>query len=174
MAPATGPRIVVGIDDSLAGLRALRQAVTMAGRLGASLHAVRVLPLPPAARGPMQPTWQELRDCGHEFTDRVFATALGGVPPALTVEQVTVFGRTGHGLTGYAHRDEDLLVVGADRGGLLRRLLHPRVARYCASHATCPVLVVPPQELARCGSPRALSRTLSREIEQEIDRLHLA
>lgn len=144
----------------------------LAGRLNASLHAVRVLPVPAPSRCAVAPDWRELEDRGRELIGRVFAAALGGVPPALTVEQVTVFGRTGPGLTGYAYKDEDLLIVGADRGGLLRRLLHHRVARYCASHAACPVLVVPPPELARRGSPRALSRTLNREIQHEFDRLH--
>ncbi len=38
-------------------------------------------------------------------------------------------------------------MVGAGRRGLAR-IGHGRVARYCLAHATCPVLAVPPSELA--------------------------
>jgi hypothetical protein len=42
-----------------------------------------------------------------------------------------------------------VIVVGAGRRGVLSRLFHGRVARYCVAHAGCPVLAIPPSPLER-------------------------
>src|SRR5206468_11510772 len=78
-----------------------------------------------------------------------FDVALGGLPADLPVEPVLMRGDAGHILVKAASREDDLLVVGAGRRGALLRLLHRRVCRYCLAHAACPVLVVPPSQLAR-------------------------
>jgi len=50
-----------------------------------------------------------------------------------------------------ADSDDDLLVVGAGRRGALGRMTSCRVSRYCLAHARCPVVAVPPSDLARLG-----------------------
>src|SRR5258708_37035022 len=44
---------------------------------------------------------------------------------------------------------DDVLVIGAGRRGTLARALSCRVSRYCLAHAQCPVIAVPPTELAQ-------------------------
>jgi hypothetical protein len=47
-----------------------------------------------------------------------------------------------------------VLVVGAGRRGRLARIGHGQVSRYCLAHAVCPVIAVPPADLARAGGHR--------------------
>jgi Universal stress protein family len=56
----------------------------------------------------------------------------------------------------------DLLVVGAGRHGALRRPAGSRVSRYCVAHARCPVVAVPPADLARQATHRLGGRVFSR------------
>ena len=65
------------------------------------------------------------------------------------MEPVVMRGDAGRILVRAASQEDDLLVVGAGRRGVLTRLLRRRVCRYCLAHAVCPVLVVPPSELAQ-------------------------
>jgi hypothetical protein len=59
----------------------------------------------------------------------------------------------------------DLLVIGAGRRGLLCRLWHGRVSRYCLAHATCPVLAVPaPATPREMGLGRAVRRLRHRDL----------
>ncbi|MEU9106348.1 universal stress protein [Streptomyces xanthophaeus] len=60
---------------------------------------------------------------------------------------LTVRGSPGAALVDVARGPDDLLVVGTGSRAPLRRLLRPSVARYCMSHAACPVLAVPPSPL---------------------------
>jgi hypothetical protein len=52
-------------------------------------------------------------------------------------------------LTGVARQDGDVLVIGAGRRGRLRRMGGCRISRYCLAHAHCPVLAIPPPDLAQ-------------------------
>jgi len=183
-------RVVVGVDTTLSGLHALRQAVAEARVRGLALHAVRTwgppapdqLTLDPAAvpgvglvrrppaQGPDGPA-------GHPrpaalaaaIVDRAFAETMGGEPPDLPVRTVVMPDPAGPVLVEYACRDNDLLVVGAGRRRFPRLRGSP-VVRYCLRHASCPVLVVPPPPLTRAGSPKALLRQLWRELDQLADR----
>ncbi|MGW4101636.1 universal stress protein [Streptomyces sp. NPDC004976] len=56
-------------------------------------------------------------------------------------------GRPGAGAGVVADREDDLLVVGAGRGGRLPGTLWPSVSCYCLLRATCPVLAVSPPPL---------------------------
>jgi nucleotide-binding universal stress UspA family protein len=181
---------VVGVDTTLSGLHALRLAVTQARARGRALHAVRTW-------GPTSPDRQGQPDAGAAgiglvrrpatasdglagrathtalaaaILDRAFAETMGGEPPDVPVRTVLVPDLPGPVLVRYACRDDDLLVIGTGRRGLLRRLRGSPVVRYCLRHAVCPVLVVPPPPLARAGSPRALLRELRREIDQLTER----
>jgi hypothetical protein len=44
--------------------------------------------------------------------------------------------------------------VGAGRRGRLARIGHGRVSRHCAAHARCPVIAIPPADLAPLGGHR--------------------
>jgi nucleotide-binding universal stress UspA family protein len=157
-------RVVLGVHDSLSGLRAVRRAVAEAQARGAVLHAVRAwtqrstgCPVPVPAHQ------QDLDDAAASRVRDAFNAALGGLPVDIEVRIVTVQGPVGPVLVGYANREEDLLVVGVGRHCLIARVASPRIARYCIRHARSPVLVVPPHELAAV-SIRSLARTLEREV----------
>lgn len=155
MVPFRG-RVIVGISDSVCGLRALRLAVAEARRRDLSLHAVRAWTMQRGAGLPGVPTVDARAEWGTVVVRQVFDD-IGGVPTDLTVVMATFEGAPGPTLVSYADRDDDLLVVGAPR-----RRLRPSVARYCVAHASCPVIAVPPDRLAR--QHRQVSQSLRRDI----------
>jgi nucleotide-binding universal stress UspA family protein len=156
-------RVIVGIQDSVAGLQALRRGVEEARRRGATVYLVRVLNsasrYPGGAMWPVEPlAW------ATEHAQEALTKAFGGFPRDVEVRTVALEGAVGAALVGFADRDDDLLVVGdAQRPGL-RRPWSGRVARHCARRSTCPVLVVPPPALSRVDG-RALTRQLRRLVD---------
>jgi hypothetical protein len=58
-------------------------------------------------------------------------------------------GPPGPRLVSLANQPGDLLVIGAGRRAALTRLVCCPVARHCLAHAHCPVLAVPPPDLAQ-------------------------
>ncbi len=158
--------VVVGIDDSLCGLQALRWAVAQARARGLPLKAVRVWQPGPSG---LYPTLHSQRDdeatAAAQLVRRMFADTMGGIPPDLQVETVAVPDATGPALVRIA-REDDLLVIGTGRRRFWRRRRLSRTARYCVSRANCPVLVVPPPSLAREASQRALLRELRRDLDR--------
>ena len=148
-----GQRVIVGVTGSVGNLEALRRAAAEARRHETVLVAVHAWTPPGGDLAERRCSVPELRqvwqDAAWQRMRDAFDTALGGPPPDLHVEPVVVRGDAGRVLVTVASGDDDLLVVGAGRRGLLWRLLHRRVGRYCLARAACPVLVVPPSELAQ-------------------------
>jgi nucleotide-binding universal stress UspA family protein len=156
-AVATGPggRIIVGVDDSPAGLSALRWAVGQARRRDARLVAVRswALGLPrhggrrhrrPAGLHPHVVLYFDgtvPRDTSVKVVRRAFRIAVGGMPQDVAVTVKAPEGDPAVALVGIA-RAGDLIVVGRGEPGP-ERVMHGSVSRYCRSHARCPVVVVP-------------------------------
>jgi nucleotide-binding universal stress UspA family protein len=139
-----GGRVVVGVEDTLAGLRALRVAVAEARRRDAALHALRAWTFTPS-RGGVPETWyHELEKAAADKVVAAFDKAMGGLPDDVDVVAGTVVGPPGRALVEYANRDDDTLVVGATRGHWLVRLMRRSVPRFCVARAQCPVLVIPP------------------------------
>jgi nucleotide-binding universal stress UspA family protein len=141
------------VTGSVRNLAALRRAAAEARTRGAILVAVHAW-VPPGGdlaehRFPepgLRKIWAE---AAWQRLWHAFDAAFGGMPPGVEVAPVVARGEARLILTGVADRDDDLLVIGAGRRGLLRRLGHARIPRYCAAHAACPVLVVPPTALAQ-------------------------
>jgi hypothetical protein len=73
----------------------------------------------------------------------------GEIPAGPLVQPLIARGPAGRVLVDLACHPGDVLVVGAGRRGTLARLAFPRVSHYCLAHAQCPVLAIPPPELAR-------------------------
>jgi nucleotide-binding universal stress UspA family protein len=165
--PPRPPRVVVGVDaSSLAGLRALRCAVDEARRRKAQLHAMRVWAFNGTTRSAYQLIEQH-RGAAIAAVESAFAEAMGEVPFDLDVVlQVVAGGNPARILVQSANCDQDLLVVGASGGGALRRFLRRSVARSCAKHAVCPVLVVPPTAFARQASHHSIARDVERDLLQ--------
>lgn len=142
--------VVVGVDGSPASYTALRWTLTYAGRAAARVRAVRCW-TPLLARGweaavtaePV-PSITEQRARAERELAQVVAAALARVGTGarqVAVQQTIVRGPAGSGLVAQA-ADADLLVVG--HGARAIEMLHRSVSWYCARHATCPVLVIPP------------------------------
>lgn len=157
-------RVIVGIDGTVAGLRALRLAVTEARRRDLPLHAVRALNTDTkwyAGYGIPHDDW---RREAAETIRAAFAATLGGVPEDIEVACEAVIAPPGRALVDYASRDADVLFVGTSQRNWLRRAFRGSVARYCVAHAHCPVVAVPPDTFARVASSRDLVRALNRDL----------
>lgn len=176
-------RVYVGVDGSLASLRALREAAAAARQRCAALHVVYVRPrerpnrpptlalsaVPAPPWDPEQSKW--LDNAAMDVIVTCLGEALGGSPTDLDVHRMVLIGHPHVQLASVGRRDDDLLVVGT-RGG--RRWRHPRrrsVSRYCATHAHCPVLVIPRHEFARTTDRRVHAGrwTLPRDPWREFD-----
>lgn len=150
-------RVIVGVDDSLAGLQALREAVEAARQRHMEVLAVRAChPLPAGASFDCWPAARQdpaftpsllLQDAceqmAADFVEHAFGEAMGGIPKDVPVRTIVSYQRPYHALTATACEETDLLVIGASRHHPWRPFRHSS-GRYCAAHAVCPVLIVPP------------------------------
>lgn len=91
-----------------------------------------------------------LRATGHlSAWNACTRSACGGEPLHLDIQLVIIRGEPGPALVEVADSSENMLVVGAGRRGMLSRMWHGKVSRYCLSHARCPVLAIPHPATAR-------------------------
>ncbi len=149
----------MGVSQSLPGLQALRFAVTEARRRGMALQAVRAWASPSSTRSRSTVLWcDSMAFEARRYVTDTFDTALGGVPEDIELTITVSTGRADVVLKDLAVDDSDLLVVGAPVSRWTSRTV-----RGCTRGARCPVIVVPPPELAR-----ALRRISLRRLVQEI------
>jgi len=147
-------RVVAGVSGSPGSLQALRYAADLAREHNAALIAVlawtppggdmadRRYPSPQLRKVWVEAAWRRLWDAVD--------AALGGIPTDVAFETQVLRGQPRAVLVGFA-QESDLLVIGAGRRGQLGRMLRCRVSPYCLAHASCPVIAVPPSELASLG-----------------------
>jgi nucleotide-binding universal stress UspA family protein len=162
-------RVVVGVCESPAGLRALRYGVAEARQRRIPLVAVRAWQLPAWWDLELAARWgEDIGDGAWAGLWAAFDTALGAVPADVPVRLAVVRSQPGPALVTHASRPADLLVIGGTarrRGWLPGRT---SVAWYCARYAGCPVVVVPPPALSRTPT-RRLIRALHRETAGGLD-----
>jgi nucleotide-binding universal stress UspA family protein len=145
-------RVVVGTGGSPGSLAALRYAEFLARAHDALLVPVLAWEPPGGDRtATVQPAaglvqvwrelaWQQMRDA---------LEAVWGEPVRdPMVEPHVERGPAGWVLVNVANQPGDVLVVGAGRRGVLQRAAWCRVSGYCAARARCPVVLVPPPDLA--------------------------
>ncbi|HEY6278888.1 MAG TPA: universal stress protein [Streptosporangiaceae bacterium] len=146
-------RVIVGVTGSVGNLQALRRATAEARLRDRALVAVHAWTPPGGDLAERRFSVPELRQVWQDAAWRrvweAFDAASGGVPSDARVEVLVTRGDPGRVLVKVADREDDLLVIGAGRRGVLGRLIPRRVCRYCVSHADCPVLVVPPSKLVQ-------------------------
>jgi nucleotide-binding universal stress UspA family protein len=182
------PRVVVGVSDSLTGLRALREAVAAARAGGFELLAVRAYPPPGTdviyvgpgdmVRPPTDPDLPPAPDSPRSDRERAaratirraFAMAMGGPPDDVEVKMCAREGFAGHVLVNVAYDERDMLVVGTTRR---RRWFRRSVSKYVARRSGCPVLVVPPTAAAHELDTRSLlgRRALRRAVPDDLSEL---
>jgi nucleotide-binding universal stress UspA family protein len=157
-------RVIVGVDESLAGYQALRYAVQQARARGAKLTAVRAFQCAGAGA-----QWSSvIREAAVSEVAQAFAEALGGPPADIETLILVIEGGAGAALVNVADSPMDLLVIGGSRR---RRWRAPRttVARICARQAVCPVVIVPPPELACVTSEARLAKEAAASAERLLD-----
>jgi nucleotide-binding universal stress UspA family protein len=136
-------RIVVGMDGSEGSLEALRWAAQEAEHWGASILAVQAwefTPLIVATEAPID--LAQIRSDTEEYLERqireVFADS------QVDVQRRVVEELPARAILDIAEaEDADLIVVGTRGRGGLKGLLLGSVSQKVATHATCPVVVVP-------------------------------
>lgn len=138
--PENRRRIVVGVDGSDAGLKALDWAIGEARRWPAVIDVVTAWTFPMvegyAISHPVADVERGARDTVTEAMSQVAESA-----PEVDVRGETADGEAGPILVDAA-KGADLLVVGARGIGGLERFFLGSVSAYCAKHAPCPVVIV--------------------------------
>ena len=164
-------RVVVGVSLSLSGLEALRCGLAEARRRDVPLYAVRAYFLNLETQGP------EARRCSDELADaalrtayEAFEAAIGGIPEDIDVTVLAVADRADRALIRLSAGRSNLLVLGGRAGS--RRMSW--IVRFCLRRATCPVVVVPPPELAERAARHGVLRALSRDVEGYVNRVAAA
>ena len=146
-------RLVVGTCGSPGSLRALRYGESLARAHNAVLIPVLAWEPPGGDRDERLALSAPLRQACLNLAQQRLRDALiavwGEVPADSLVQPRVERGPPGRVLVSLACRPDDVLVVGAGRHGALARLAFSRASRYCLAHAQCPVLAIPPPELAR-------------------------
>jgi nucleotide-binding universal stress UspA family protein len=150
-------QIIVGVDGSDGGRRALLWAVHEAAARGGTVQALTAwrwddteLP-PPATATRGEDRDRAARMLTHEI-DAVPAHRRSGVPIAMEV----VEGRAADVLTAAA-RGADLLVLGSHGHSRVWHTVLGSVSEECIQKATCPVVVVPvPHAAAQPQDPAVM------------------
>jgi nucleotide-binding universal stress UspA family protein len=150
------PRVIVGVDDSLTGLAALRVAVAEARRRGLPLHALR-------ARTSGIPCVDE------QLIDAAFISALGGRPWDVEIYTEVANGTIRGEIAASATHPGDLIVVGNSGRGMWHALWSGSVSRSCLREARCAVLAVPAPELARTAHRHRWWRRRQRDLWEEFE-----
>ncbi|HKO75380.1 MAG TPA: universal stress protein [Gaiellaceae bacterium] len=137
--------IVVGVDGSEHGERALEWAVKEAGLRGARLRLVAAWHLPPAVYSgpgyiPTAGTRESFEEPAGEAAEVAAARARdAGVEADAVVRE----GQAAEVLVEEA-ANADMLVVGSRGHGGFTGLLLGSVSAQCAHHAVCPLVIVRP------------------------------
>lgn len=144
-------RVVAGVSGSPGSLAALRYAEYLALAHGAVLVPVLAWEPPGGDRAARAQPAAGLTQACHEMACQRMGEALAAVwggPPECGVQPQVERGQPGWVLVSVADHPGDVLVIGAGHGGPVRRAARCRVVRYCVARARCPVVLVPPPQLA--------------------------
>jgi nucleotide-binding universal stress UspA family protein len=139
---ATPGRIVVGVDGSQGGDRAVDWAVGAAHRSGAHLEVVGSW-VYPGTTGAIYTVDVGLPDVARQAVDAAVLRARE-LAPDVVVEGGTSEEPAAVALVARSRRS-DMVVVGSRGVGAFRGLLLGSVSLYVATHARCPVVVVKPR-----------------------------
>lgn len=140
--------IVVGVDGSDGGRRALQWATREAVDRGGTVQAVAAWRWDEPDGGLADGGEGDPRQLAADILEREIAT-IGKVPVACEVRE----GRAADVLVAAA-RDADLLVLGSHGHSRVWHTVLGSVTEECARRATCPVVVIPvPQPARRPPAP---------------------
>lgn len=141
-----GQVITVGVDGSKASKTAVQFAVEEAKLRGATIRAVTAWDAETAYTARGFPLLDEERSAlvkaATTVQDKAIGLALHAVEDAPSIERRVVRGRPGEALVALSV-DADLLVVGTEHKGALKRVVVGSTSAHCAKYSRVPVVVVP-------------------------------
>jgi nucleotide-binding universal stress UspA family protein len=143
--PAGGVRrIGVAFVDTAEGRAAVAEGARIAGRAGASLRAITIVPWfdHTGMEVLSQDVIDEERRHAAQLAEQAARDALGTVAAGVTVDVDVIPGGTTASIVDRSAA-LDLLVCGSRNYGPLRSVLVGGVSRALAHHARCPLVVVP-------------------------------
>jgi nucleotide-binding universal stress UspA family protein len=151
--------IVVGVDDSPGSLDAARWALGEASLRQTALHVVHVWGLPNMAGGtgfaPVpEPVLYDAARQGAEKVLKAVTSELAEVAAGVSVEASLVESSSVAGALTELAGSAELLVVGSRGHGALTGVLLGSVSQQVATHARCPVAIVPAAARTGTGAPR--------------------
>ena len=146
-------RLIVGTSGSPGSLRALRYGEFLARAHQAVLMPVIAWEPPGGERAericPSGPLREEFRNQACQRLRDALVAVWGEISADPMVQPHVERGPAGWVLVSLACQPADVLLVGAGRRSASGWMAFSKVTRYCLAHAPCPVLAVPPPELAR-------------------------
>jgi len=142
--PSDGMRVIgVGYDDSPAARQALDLAAALAVRNRAALRvyavALKKADVPIGVLGGPQTN----RSTEAERLREALHRAVAGLPPEARALPVFLRGLPAAELLAAAERGVDLMILGSESGGPIRRAFSGSVSSAVLERATCPVLISP-------------------------------
>lgn len=149
--------IVVGVDGSEGGRRALDWAANEAATRGGAVQAVMAWSWDGMDYGPIAATYpQQEAECARALIEKEIKMLAHRRGSHLPVSGEAVEGRPAEVLTA-AGRSADLLVLGSHGHSRLRHTVLGSVSEECIRNAACPVVVIPvPAERPEPASEPAL------------------
>ena len=147
-------RIVVGVDGTPAGRRALQWAISEAAASNQTLHLVHCV-VPAALEIPPTHSFDPLDHAPSRTAEQILAEAESMVrdaAPWVDVHTELAAGTIAPQLLARAW-DADMLVLGSRGLGRFAGLLTGSVGVAAVAYAACPVIVVPPHGTPRPTSP---------------------
>jgi nucleotide-binding universal stress UspA family protein len=144
--PERFERIMLPLDFSEHGDRALEYAVWFARMAGGTLHLVHVIanPADPMWKPEEVPTWELVPHSEKKARELLEATARRFLPPDCPREYHVCQGDPHEKLIDVAKQiDADLIVMSTHGRGGVAHLMLGSVAARTVRHAPCPVFVVP-------------------------------
>jgi nucleotide-binding universal stress UspA family protein len=133
--PTPITKVGVAYNGSAESTAALELARELAATTAATVHALEVVSLPPAAYGGMVPPV-------GEYIDGMLKEANGRLQELSGVDAHAVYGIPGEELAAFGDA-VDILVVGSRGYGPVRRLVVSSTSNYLERHARCSLLVLP-------------------------------
>jgi nucleotide-binding universal stress UspA family protein len=145
-------RIVVGVDGSKDGDRALEWAAREAERRGGTVQAVAAWSWDGIEGAVVAKTHPSEERAQTEQNLARSVTAAQELYPNVAIASEAVEGGPAQVLTRAA-QDADMLVLGSHGHGRLYHAVMGSVAHECIRYATCPVLIVPVPHAERVQKP---------------------
>ncbi|MBM2616329.1 universal stress protein [Actinoplanes sp. LDG1-06] len=143
--------IVVGVDGSEGGRRALEWAVHEAGERGSAVQAVIAWSWDGVEFGPVLATSpQQAKEAAARLLDTEIAAMLPKYGSHIPVAAEVIEGEPAQVL-GTCSRSADLLVLGSHGHGAVRHTVLGSVSEKAIRKAACPVVVIPVPVAAPAG-----------------------